>query len=430
MCEFESKQSLAFGFPALTRAQGSVYYPHHTYMGMQRFQGGSYYSYQHSLESSGGYRQRQPSAGAFGSHSIVPPPRVGSYPFHVGAFPHMGFAPTNVTRREMVERLRVMAEEPPMLSQNCRIGKRPLEIASDDVTAGVVSVVHPPPPPQPELSKWEALLMLTAKDLESSEAGSSITSSITTTAIATSSNAPSSFVGKRYGTYSALPPKKRFKKAISTDSFEIPYNSAQHHDSNGADDLSEPSSWSETSPSSSPSHTPATSPVRTVARGTSKAPKQTCRTTSVARPKKDSLRGRSSFRGVCITREGKWRSVIYVERKQRYLGVFDEEITAAKAYDYAALQYFGANAKLNIPENPSSECDDGGNTSSASGVGVCRKGYNVKPRGPAAAKPTTELLAPALVNSRLVGRRTSRFDRPATRVSHSSDSDSDSDYSG
>lgn len=61
-------------------------------------------------------------------------------------------------------------------------------------------------------------------------------------------------------------------------------------------------------------------------------------------------RGQSRFKGVCITRAGKWRAVIYIGRKQKYLGVFDSEYDAARAYDTAAVQHFAEGAKLNFPE--------------------------------------------------------------------------------
>ncbi len=59
-------------------------------------------------------------------------------------------------------------------------------------------------------------------------------------------------------------------------------------------------------------------------------------------------RGRSRFKGVCITKTGKWRAIIYSSRKQKYLGVFENEEDAAKAYDRGAIELFGESANLNF----------------------------------------------------------------------------------
>ncbi|CAN0257180.1 unnamed protein product, partial [Ectocarpus fasciculatus] len=69
-------------------------------------------------------------------------------------------------------------------------------------------------------------------------------------------------------------------------------------------------------------------------------------------------RGQSRFKGVCITRAGKWRAVIYIGRKQKYLGVFDSEFDAARAYDAAALQHFAEGAKLNFPDGVERQLND------------------------------------------------------------------------
>lgn len=69
-------------------------------------------------------------------------------------------------------------------------------------------------------------------------------------------------------------------------------------------------------------------------------------------------RGQSRFKGVCITRAGKWRAVIYIGRKQKYLGVFDSEFDAARAYDVAALEHFAEGAKLNFPDGIEQQLND------------------------------------------------------------------------
>lgn len=69
-------------------------------------------------------------------------------------------------------------------------------------------------------------------------------------------------------------------------------------------------------------------------------------------------RGQSRFKGVCITRAGKWRAVIYIGRKQKYLGVFDSEFDAARAYDAAALEHFAEGAKLNFPDGIEQQLND------------------------------------------------------------------------
>eukprot|EP00612_Vaucheria_litorea_P004361 CAMPEP_0171462290 /NCGR_PEP_ID=MMETSP0945-20130129/6383_1 /TAXON_ID=109269 /ORGANISM="Vaucheria litorea, Strain CCMP2940" /LENGTH=210 /DNA_ID=CAMNT_0011988779 /DNA_START=282 /DNA_END=914 /DNA_ORIENTATION=+ len=66
-------------------------------------------------------------------------------------------------------------------------------------------------------------------------------------------------------------------------------------------------------------------------------------------------KGKSIYRGVCVTREGKWRAVIYKERKQLYLGVFESEIDAAKAHDKAAREHFGEQAMINFLEPQDSQ---------------------------------------------------------------------------
>lgn len=59
----------------------------------------------------------------------------------------------------------------------------------------------------------------------------------------------------------------------------------------------------------------------------------------------------SKYRGVYFfKREGKWMAVIKFEGKSTFLGSFDNEIDAAKAYDTAARKYHGEFASLNFPD--------------------------------------------------------------------------------
>ena len=58
----------------------------------------------------------------------------------------------------------------------------------------------------------------------------------------------------------------------------------------------------------------------------------------------------SQFKGVYWHKKArKWRAQIGVNSKQIHLGWFTDEIEAAKAYDRAAVKYFGEYALLNFP---------------------------------------------------------------------------------
>lgn len=56
--------------------------------------------------------------------------------------------------------------------------------------------------------------------------------------------------------------------------------------------------------------------------------------------------GKSKYKGVC-TFESRWRASITVDYKTIHLGLFPTEIQAARAYNEAAIRYFGEFARLN-----------------------------------------------------------------------------------
>jgi hypothetical protein len=63
----------------------------------------------------------------------------------------------------------------------------------------------------------------------------------------------------------------------------------------------------------------------------------------------------SRFVGVCFSKRCKrWVAYIAMNRKRMWIGYFDNEIDAAKAYDEAAKKYHGEFARLNFPENSQS----------------------------------------------------------------------------
>ncbi len=63
----------------------------------------------------------------------------------------------------------------------------------------------------------------------------------------------------------------------------------------------------------------------------------------------------SQYRGVYWNKQKKhWRANLQFEGKWIWLGAFDSEIDAARAYDVAARKYHGDFARLNFPENSQS----------------------------------------------------------------------------
>jgi hypothetical protein len=66
-------------------------------------------------------------------------------------------------------------------------------------------------------------------------------------------------------------------------------------------------------------------------------------------PKRENTSSR--FIGVGLhKRDKKWYAFIGYEGKRIWLGYFDNEIDAARAYDRAALKYYGEHARINFSE--------------------------------------------------------------------------------
>ena len=77
-------------------------------------------------------------------------------------------------------------------------------------------------------------------------------------------------------------------------------------------------------------------------------------TTSQNQMKRKNRKGHSSrFKGVCWHRaHRKWIAQIQTPRGKKHLGLFENEIEAAAAYDGAAVEFFGEFARPNFPPGP------------------------------------------------------------------------------
>lgn len=66
--------------------------------------------------------------------------------------------------------------------------------------------------------------------------------------------------------------------------------------------------------------------------------------------------GGSRFKGVYIYKPNRWKAQIGYGGKRVYLGLFDSEEEAARAYDDRAREVFGSYAALNFPRAGENSC--------------------------------------------------------------------------
>ena len=57
------------------------------------------------------------------------------------------------------------------------------------------------------------------------------------------------------------------------------------------------------------------------------------------------------YKGISLYKNGRWRAKIYIFKKVKYLGFYENAIEAAQAYNDAAVKYFGEFARLNVISN-------------------------------------------------------------------------------
>lgn len=61
------------------------------------------------------------------------------------------------------------------------------------------------------------------------------------------------------------------------------------------------------------------------------------------------VRNKSGYKGVSWHKAtNKWRATLLYKGEQQYLGIYDDKLEAAKAYNEAAIKYFGEFARPNV----------------------------------------------------------------------------------
>lgn len=73
-----------------------------------------------------------------------------------------------------------------------------------------------------------------------------------------------------------------------------------------------------------------------------------CRTRENVRNARNRKGGTSQFKAVDRRPHGRWQARIRVDRKSMILGTFASESEAARAYNEAAVRFFGEFARLNV----------------------------------------------------------------------------------